>query len=90
MRVAGNVWSRWAIAAIGALLLLCSAVVPAAGEASGHRPPAPCGARSEAMVADVDEEVAQRIYGEELSGRETLSDEGRVRRPAGAVLRESG
>ena len=31
------------------------------------------------MVADVDEEVAQRIYGEELSGRETLSDEGHVR-----------
>jgi hypothetical protein len=79
MQVAGSVRSRWAIAAIGALLLLCSAVVPAAGEASGHRPPAPCGAKSAAAVADVDEEVAQRIYGEELSGHETLTDEGHVR-----------
>ena len=44
-----------------------------------------CGIRSAAAVADVDEQVAQRIYRDELSGRETLADRAHVRQ-SGALL----
>ena len=44
-----------------------------------------CGIRSAATVADVDQQVAKRIYGEELSGRETRADEAHVRQ-SGALL----
>ena len=39
----------------------------------------PCGTRSAATVASVDTQVAQRIYADELAGRETLADQAHVR-----------
>ncbi len=38
-----------------------------------------CGVQSAATVAGVEEQVAQRIYADELSGRETVTDEAHVR-----------
>jgi hypothetical protein len=46
----------------------------------------PCGVRSAATLASVDTQVAQRIYADELEGRETLIDQAHVRQSP-ALLR---
>ena len=80
------------IGGIGALALVGFAIALIAGAASdADRDDAPvartastsrsqaCGVQSAATVASVDEQVAKRIYEDELSGRETLEDEAHVR-----------
>ena len=69
------------------------AAQPAAVSTAAHLAPSPaaarreaapdtaraCGVQSAATVADVEEQVAQRIYADELSGRETVTDQAHVR-----------
>ncbi len=62
------------------LLALSSKRSPAT--ASRNRPPAvpgACGAQSGRVVASVEARVAEKIYADELAGRETLTDQAHVR-----------
>ena len=78
-------WSWRVLRAIGgvaALVLVGGAIALATGvaDADDDTPAAvACGTHSAATVGDVDEQVAKRVYADELSGRETLADEAHVR-----------